>query len=215
MSSTASPHDIYFATRTAFVNEHKDILGSMLIRGIQSDKNNSDDEDEDHDESDDEDNADTSKYTTEQMNMLRFIMITKNRDEQLDAMRKIILGDQADDSMLMFNTSFSYKVLDSWDHVKLRILPRQSASKKLDILIAYTYNLQDFDTWMHDNEGGMGDLVSELGSVWKKLLKNSSDTELDWDINYTKPGVLELLKQFKDKIDALDTCYDMGEFKYM
>ena len=64
-------------------------------------------------------------------------------------------------------------------------------------------------------DGGMEYLVSELGSVWKQLLTSSSDTELDWDINYTKPGVLELLKQFKDKIDDLDTCYEMGEFKYL
>lgn len=207
-----SPYDLYFDTRTAFLNEHKEIEGAMLIKGIpRTDPDDEDDEDED----DDKGNEDNSKYTTEQMNELRFVMITKNRSEQLEKMRNLILKDQADDSFMMFNTSFSYDVLDSWDHVKRRLLPRKSPAQKLDILLAFTYMIKEFDVWMHDNEGGMDVVVKGLASAWKKLIKQNSDENLGWDAEYTKPGVMELLKQFQSDVEAIDSCYEMGKFKYM
>lgn len=66
---------------------------------------------------------------------------------------------------------------------------------------------------MHDNEGGMGELVKGLADAWKKLLKNS-DEKLGWDLEYTKPAVIELLEQFKKEIEDMDSCYEMGKFKY-
>lgn len=66
---------------------------------------------------------------------------------------------------------------------------------------------------MHDNEGGMGELVKGLAGAWKKLLKNS-DEKLGWDLEYTKPAVIELLEHFKKEIEDMDSCYEMGKFKY-
>ena len=82
-------------------NEH--ILGTKLIKGIERDP-----DDEDPEDDGDKDVVDTSKYTQQQIQSLRFILIAKNRDAQDEAMRKLVLGDQAHDSFLTFNTPFSY-----------------------------------------------------------------------------------------------------------
>jgi hypothetical protein len=203
-----TPHDEYFDRRTAWMNEHKDISGAILVKGI-SRSNDSEDESE----SDDEENDDTSKYTTEQMNSLRVIMITKNRSEQHEKMGRLILGDQYGDSFKMFNTSFSYDVLDSWQRVKGR-LSKMTPSEKFDALLAYTHTLKQYDVWMHDNEGGMDVLVKGLATVWRNLLKKSDD-EIGWDLEYTKPGTLELLRQFKEEVEGTGVdYYDMGKFNY-
>jgi len=200
-----NPHEDYFDKRKAWYNDHKEFMGAMVIKGIPRDAD---------DDSDDEEDEDTSKFTAEQMNSLRCIMINKNREEQLDKMRTLILGEQANSSMMCFNTSFSYTVVDSWNHVKSRVLMRKSPAQKLDILLAFTHTIKEYDVWMHDNEGGMNDMVKGLAAAWKKLLKQNSDDKLGWDTQYTKPGIMELLKQFQSAIDNMDSCYEMDTFKY-
>ena len=211
ISQNKNPHQLYFEEQTEYLNqdENKHLLGSLLIKGIEHDPDGEEDEEEEED---------TSKYTTEQMQSLRFIFFQKNLDQQIDKMRALVLGDQANDSFLTFNTSFSYHVLGTWDIVKKRLskIPAKNPSHKLDLLIAYTYTIKEHDVWMHDNEGGMGELVQGLANAWKRLLSNKKydDEALGWDLKYTKPGVLELLHQFKQQIEDMDECYDMGEFNY-
>ena len=51
------------------------------------------------------------------MARLRHIIITKRRDAKMKWARRLILGDQADDHMLMFNTSFSWHVYGAFDEL--------------------------------------------------------------------------------------------------
>jgi len=51
---------------------------------------------------------------------------------------------------------------------------------------------------MYDNEGGMGGVVKSLAGMWKKLLKND-DERLNIDSEYTRPGVEEFLRNFKEE----------------
>lgn len=135
-----SPHDIYFETRNAWLNEHKDINGAIMIRGIPS--NHDEEEEDSDDETKEAAKTRQNNYTTEQMNSLRFIMVNDSRDKWFDEMNKLVLGEQANQSFLAFSTSFSYDVLDSWFFLKDRILPRKSPAQKLDILMAYTYTIK-------------------------------------------------------------------------
>ncbi len=206
-SERKTPYDLYFERMKAFQEEHN-LPGLMLVKGV-----NRNEEDEDFEEEEDEE-EDNSNLTTEQMETLRFILLTDNRMHLLEEYRQLILGDQADGGIMMFNTSFSYEVLGSWDVCK-RHLARKSSSNKLDILIAYTHNIMEWDCWIHDNEGDMGPLVKGLATVWRNLLKKNDDAALGWDLEYTKPGVMEMLSQFKEKIDNMDSCFELGKFKYM
>lgn len=200
-----TPYEVYFETRTDYLITHNlDILGVQIIKGVDR----ADDEEEEEE--------DTSKYTTEQMNSMRVIMVTENREKQHDEMRKLILGDAWDDDMLTFTSSFSYKVMDSWYFVNRHFLPRcKTPSQKLDLLMMYTSTLKEFPWWMHYNKGGLGVVVKGLGNAWKTLLKNNSDKDLGWDNEYTKPGVMELLNQFRAIIDNVPDYRGLGKFKYM
>ena len=190
--------------REAFIKlkENKHVLGPMMIKGVGGVKD------------DEEEEINSADLTVEQVRKFRHVLITQNREKELDNMRKLILGKQADSDFLMFNTSFSYQVLGSWNIVKRSLAGMEDPSKKLDRLFAYTYNLSDLNAWMRDNEGGMDKLVDGLASAWSLLLNSHSDEELGWDCKYTKPGMLELLNQFQNKIEGMPDYFNLGKFKY-
>eukprot|EP00536_Pseudo-nitzschia_multiseries_P004206 jgi/Psemu1/64530/estExt_Genemark1.C_690003 len=148
-----------------------------------------------------EDGDEPDKLTKEQVDTLRYVIITKNRDKQIDEMEEYILGEQAGSDMLSFTTSFSYDVLDGFDYFQSKMYKNKSKQRKFDMLFAYTYQLKEHDVWMHDNEGGMNDMVEDLAKMWKELLKNS-DKSLGIDSEYTRPGVLQLLEDFKEEIES-------------
>ena len=81
---------------------------------------------------------------------------------------------------------------------------------KFDLLYAYTYHLKEYDVWMHDNEGGMEGMVKDLASMWKRLLKNN-DEKLGIDAEYTRPGVVQLLEDFKELVES---AYSEPPFKF-
>jgi hypothetical protein len=203
---TKSPHDVFFDKERAFMEE-KGYIGSLLVKGIPRDEDN-----EHQDEEEEEEEEDTSKYTQEQMDSLRFIMITQNRADKLDEMRDLILGDQADSCLKMFNTSFSNTVHDSLYTIKSLLKKAKNPADKFDLLFSYTYTVKEFDVWMHDNEGDMGEFTKGLASIWKNLLKNS-DENLEIDAEYTKPALEEFLQQFKNKVES-EEVNEYGEMKF-
>jgi hypothetical protein len=102
-------------------------------------------EDEDEDEEQDNDTI-----TQEQLDCLRFVLITQHRADRLEEMESLILGDQKGSGMMMFDTSFSYAVLGSLDTIKslLRTKHAKKPAQNLDILFAYTHTLKSCDVWM-------------------------------------------------------------------
>jgi hypothetical protein len=188
-TTTMTPHAAYFAKLNAAAARYGPDTGTLLIRGIKC--------------PDDDDEEDTSTYTAEQMSTLRFVLITKKREDRMEEMRELVLGDQADCNFLMFNTSFSYDILDAFDQFKTLYTKAKTHADKFDLLLAYTYNIGEHDVWMHDNEGGMEGMVKNLASMWKKQLKNSNET-LNIDAEYTRPGVVEFLVKFKNQVEDVD-----------
>ena len=202
-ATTKSPHDSFFDKKKAFMKE-KGYIGSILVKGIEQDG--------DEEEEEEEKEEDCDKYTEEQMNGLRFIMITQNRADKLDEMSSLVLGDQANSCFMMFNTSFSYKVLDSLGTIKSLLKKTKTPAQKFDLLFAYTHMVKEYDVWMHDNEGGMDKFTKGLASLWKRLLE-TSDEDLGIDAEYTKPALEEFLLQFKTQVESIED-YDNGAMKF-
>mmetsp|Transcript_25144 Transcript_25144/g.29103 ORF Transcript_25144/g.29103 Transcript_25144/m.29103 type:complete len:216 (-) Transcript_25144:318-965(-) len=196
-SKQDSPHKLYFDKLSAFIKEHA-MLGQMLIKGLPRSR-----DEDDESEDDDESNEDITKHTQEEMDSLRFILINNNRSDMLDLMREFVLGDQAHENFMMFNTSFSYGIYDGFYEFKKLRDRKKNWNEKFDLLFAYTYMLQEFDVWMYDNEGGMNDMVSGLARLWKSTLKKT-DEELGIDAEYTRPGILEFLSRFKENIEEAE-----------
>jgi len=201
-----TPYEIWEDKFNKFMKANE-FLGSILVKGIERDENDDDDEE------DEEAEEDTSKYTKEQMDSLRHIMVTKNREKQLNAMRKLVLGDQANEYCLFFNTSFSYHIRDSLKTLRGKLTRAKTPSAKFDILFAYTHQVKEHNVWMHDNEGDMDTYTKGLATIWKRLLKNS-DKDLGIDTEHTKPGIMAMLEKFREQAESPDAGYGNMKFAY-
>jgi len=178
----------------------------MVIRGIT--RTRGEDSESEEDDEDSEEEEDTSKYTADEMKTLRYVFITKERESHLDKMKDYVLGEQANDMVMMFNTSFSYGIRDGfYEYRNVSWKKLKTPAEKFDSLFAYTYLLKMYDVWMHDNEGDMEDMVEGLAALWKGLLKKS-DEKLGIDPEYTRPGVLALLEDFQSDLEMADFEFD-------
>jgi hypothetical protein len=117
-------------------------LGSVLIAGIEGD------DEEDDEEEDDED--DDVCYTAEQIRGLRHIIITKNREKEIERSTNRFGG--GDDCIAMFDTQTGNEAIHYIPIVLKRSMKKKTLSERFDALFAMTYALNYFDTWMVDNE---------------------------------------------------------------
>lgn len=210
--ATTIPHDAFFEERDAFLNANKEILGARMISGISA-KNDDDEEwdEDDEDEEEEDEDVDPSTYTKEQMDSIRYVMITKKRQDASEDMEALILGDQMNDPIKTFSTSFSHHVHSIFHEEFLPMYRSKRAwPVKFDLLFGFTDCLSRYDVWMHDNEGGMDDMVSALGKLWKALLEKSDDI-LAIDGKYTRPGVVRMLEDFKKTVEV---CYSEPPFRF-
>jgi len=188
-----TPYQVFTEELKAFTKA-SGLEGNMLVRGIE----------EDDGEDDDDENVDNSKLTAEQMEYLRFVMITKERGVFLELYRKKMLGDQAESHILMFNTSFSYTVFS--EHKCLQNdLKYKSLVQKFNLLFAFTYTILSYDHWLrdHEDEEFLVAMIKDLAKRWKALLKKTDD-ELGIDTKHTRPGIVVLLHDFKTRVETAE-----------
>lgn len=205
-----SPVEMYF-DRLRSVIERMGAEGSMIIQGVDQEEDDDDDESETKEISPKSKKA-KKELTAEQVAKLRHIVVTKRREAALEKMGKVVLGEQYGDSVMMFNTSFSYEILESIPKEIEKIKRKKDPSERFDLLFGLTYHLNRYDTWLNDYEdsAGVKSLITKLGNTWKKLLAMSDD-ELKIDPEFTRPGVMKYLEQFAE------TCSDAPEtfhFRY-
>lgn len=193
----------------------------MVIRevGPSPDKMEEDSEEEDFEE-DEEKSVDSAKLTRKDVDdSFRCVFMPKARDDACNDMEKLVLGQQYGASMVMFDTRFSYEILQHFETFKLMFKKLKKPASKLDLLFGFTWQLFQYDVWMHDNEIGFveefggGKMVKALASFWKRLLKNHSAEELGLDDGFSYDGVICLLEDFKREIEYVETC-DETPFKF-
>lgn len=188
-----TPYDAWMQEFTRCWDRDPSIEEAIIIRGINVEGDQLGDEEAD--------TSHTSRYTAEQMSQIRYVFLTEKRNDRLEEMRRFILGEQANQWFTMHGTEFSYEVLDGFSQYKSNIYNKlRNSADKFDSLFGYTYHLNEYDTWMHDNEGNMQEFMSSLARMWRRLL-TESDQELGIDAEFTRPGVVQLLQQMKDKIE--------------
>ena len=192
-----TPFKRFFARLDGVVSSQKDGVGRMLVRGVPQPE----DSDDDHDDAEDE--ATRAKLTDEDMAHMRFIVITKGRAEQLKAMQRLLLGEQAGDSMLCFNTSFSYHIMSAYaTFSRCKVV---GAAERFDALLGFTANLGQYDVWVHDHEVGWGGhrFLADLARQWRELLA-LGDSELGIDGEFTRAGVEQLLGEFQATVEQIE-----------
>ena len=151
--------------------------------------------------------------TQEQVDGLRYVLLTRRRRQILNGMEELLRGDQNGHGIVVLGASFCYHVKCYWRIVKYMFDNSRQVSQKLDLLFAFTRSLWKYNVWMYRNDGTMSDVVEGLAGVWRDLLRRS-DKELGWDTEYSKPGMLEMLRDFKGDVESIDPECGLGNFNY-
>lgn len=202
-----SPYDIEME-RLQSVCDQCNGVGYSLVRGVARSPS-SDEGDED------DDNFDPTKCSQAQVDHVRVIVITKDRQERMDQMGRLVLGKQYGEQLLHFNTSFSYDVLNAWNEFTVRFHDAKDNQEKFDLLLGFTHTIKEHDVWMHDHEAGWGgdDMVKQLGQSWTLVLPKT-DQELGIDSEYTRPGIVALLEQFKEAVESAQGASAPMQFNF-
>ena len=161
---------------------------TILIRGV----NNEEDED-------------LTRLQIE--NQLRFILIGESRKKIVEKYKHF--GDPRDG---YFDTSVGNDIMFSIEPEIKKIMRRKSLPDKFSHLLGMTYSLYNTASiWLCDNEGWMdgetNSAVKKLAGAWKRILKNSN-TDLEIDAQYTRPGVEAMLEDFAENCE--DQEYDLS-----
>lgn len=138
----------------------------------------------------------------------RWILVDEGRARALDDANDALLGEQAGDGFLMFNTSFSYQVLEEFVDLAAD-LPDAEPAARFDKLLGFTRAIHNHDVWMHDHESGWGGpkMLKKLAKLWKSTLAET-DSTLRIDAEFTRPGVECFLDEFKEAVEDIDADYD-------
>ena len=167
-------------------------VGYSLVRGVSHAMTEDDYAEED------EENFDPKRCSQAQVNHVRVIIVTENRQKQMEHMVRLILEE------------FSNQVMEAWRVFQCKYRNQKSWPNKFDMLVGFTDALKDHNTWMH--EAGFDQMVAGLARLWKTLLRKS-DQELDIDGEFTRPGVLALLDQFQSEVESVEVDPPM-RFRY-
>mmetsp|Transcript_33500 Transcript_33500/g.52734 ORF Transcript_33500/g.52734 Transcript_33500/m.52734 type:complete len:233 (-) Transcript_33500:271-969(-) len=192
-------------------NAKKALLTRGLVKGGNPDHSDSE-------EDDDDENEDVDAYTQAEVDTIGLVIMPEKRVKALEAMEKLVVGDQYGDSFMMFNTSFSYEVIHAFGQFKKRLQKGKTWADKFDLLFGFTMAIDKYDVWMNDHEMGWrqegGDaMLRFLASKWKAALKQG-DAELGIDSDFTRPGVIAMLEQFKKNLRRPEDYQGDGGMKF-
>lgn len=214
-SAALSPFKRYFQRLDAAVDTGAEGplkgLGRMIVRGMRHTESECSDE-EDEEDAEDSPEKDEDEWTEEEVAYMRWIIITQRRADALEHAAELVLGDQAHESFQMFNTSFSYEVIESFDQLRQEYSRTSDWGARFDMLFAYTHTIAEQDVWMHDHEVGWGGerWLASLAKLWRAVLQKS-DAVLAIDAEFTRPGVLHMLERFKANVEDIEQLAEYGD----
>jgi hypothetical protein len=117
----------------------------------------------------DDGKVDEENITAEQIAQMRHCILTENRSKSMNEMQELITGGEC-----LFNTQFSYQIIEAYDDMDTKYKSlRQNYKKKFDMLLGFTYTLNEYDFWMDDHEVGWGTdfggsaFIKGLARKWK------------------------------------------------
>eukprot|EP00008_Paramoeba_atlantica_P004395 CAMPEP_0201483564 /NCGR_PEP_ID=MMETSP0151_2-20130828/7760_1 /ASSEMBLY_ACC=CAM_ASM_000257 /TAXON_ID=200890 /ORGANISM="Paramoeba atlantica, Strain 621/1 / CCAP 1560/9" /LENGTH=262 /DNA_ID=CAMNT_0047866757 /DNA_START=22 /DNA_END=807 /DNA_ORIENTATION=- len=193
-----SPGEKYFSLLDKKSKE-LDAVGSMLVCGIQKEE-----EDDDEEEGAGKE-EDAIKHLTEaEASKLRHLIVTKNREKEIEKGLKFASNGQHGGFFCMFNTSDGNAVISGIAGQLRRVQRIKTLPQQFDALLGLTVGLKEYECWANDNEyWGEGDLleksVKSLGNAWKKLLQNDNEA-MGIDEQFTRPALESFLEQFREML---------------
>lgn len=155
----------------------------------------------DDNSSDEEYDGESSPYTTKEVNHIRAILLSPERERAVDKMTKLIIGVQYSSTVKVLEPcSFASHVLSTFRLMETEFKNYRLWSKKFDILFGYTSAIARYDAWLDGNDDGqMNDMVNDIFDMWERVMKRSS-SDLGIDDEFSRPGVECFLRKFEDNV---------------
>ena len=161
-------------------------------------------------DSDDDDMSDDEcigeKVTQQEVNYIRCIIMTPEREKAVDEMTQLLLGSNLGKKTKMICPSkFADRVLKAFHTMQTQFKNYRYWSKKLNVLLGFTIAINRYDCWLDCEEQGkrMDDMVSGLFDMWKKIMHRSA-SDLGIDSSFTRPGLDHLVFTLFDKINPFE-----------
>ena len=197
MSGGGAAYVDEYNARMLRVQQEHDCIASLLIVGIASNLN---------------EGEQVQTPTAEQMQQLRYVLITKAREKAMDKIEDFCTGGQAGDEMVWFNTGTGNEICFGIPSKVQAALRKKTLPQRFDALFALTHGLYESDVWMCDNECyGPGEALEKaikaLARAWRNLLKNS-DEALAIDAEFTRPGIEALLDRLQEAFEDSEAASD-------
>ncbi len=119
-------------------------------------------------------------YSKEQLESLRYILITVNRQKAQDKAMNFVACDQKINKIQMFDMNKGNSVVRGIPKQIKGAMGQASEPQKFDALLALTCALKDVNGWIENNElsevGGKCErVIRRLAAAWSKLLAKSDE----------------------------------------
>jgi hypothetical protein len=179
-----SPFEKYME-RLQQVTEACGAVGYSLVRPVSRAVTEDDYAEEDSE------NFDPRRCSQAQVDHVRVILITETRQRKMEKMERLVA-----------------EVMDAWGVFSSKYRNLKSWEDKFDSLVSFSKALKGNHVWLNDENFQI--MVTGIASLWKTLLPKS-DAKLGIDGEFTRPGVMALLQEFQELVEAADPNI---EFRY-
>jgi hypothetical protein len=150
------------------------------------------------------------ELSKEQLSTIRVLIIPLQRQETMDEMGKLILGDRFGRNNIRYDRNFWFSILKSYGIFKrFYAIKSSDMEARFNLLFGFTYHLSKHPHWMNHHARGWGGekMVSGLASRWKQLLK-CLPGQMGLDSEFSYPAVLCFLQEFKTTVENVNTNGD-------
>ena len=149
-----------------------------------------------------------AEYMGDDIRNMRLILLSKSFKSEFNKATSFVTCGQVENSegFMLFNTHSADDVVRTLCNEIRKAMRRKELTVRLESLLALTIALKEYDFWLSNSKlsGPHGKLeqgITLLGESWKTLLRNSN-TALGIDAEFTRPGILALLEQFRSMVQA-------------
>ena len=211
-TAPTTPYDRYYEQLRAF-QRVSGLVGAVRIRGLPIYGGGTESDDDDSNDPARDDGAavwDSSRYTEDDVQSLRYVMLDARRSAFLDRMEGFVLyGEEGHpvgkEGAVVLGSACGRRVCDSFfDDFRPRYDALECPATQFDVLFAYTFHLMEYNAWMYDGDAdndSTADMAAELATLWKALLREA-DATLGIDGEYTRPAVLVFLDDVQQELTA-------------
>lgn len=145
------------------------------------------------------------------------IILTKSRGKELEKGLRFATIGGLDEEDYGSTTGTGNLVIELIPREVQKAMRRTRLPARFDALLGLTFGLLSQNYWMNDHEGWieaqMQEALRVLAGAWHTLLQKS-DEELEIDPEFTRPGILQFLTRFQERVESVEREPEDAPFSF-